>query len=288
MRGPNSEHAALDPIPAPPRRRTNRNLDAIHMSALAFVASAGRGLALAAPRALCARRRAPRMADTGDVDEAPPAAPATPADKAAAFEAPSFDTGVFSEFMEKTQAKVDELSERVQNIDGEEVVETAKVASMGLVDNALAGDWLNRGELYGAVQIAFVIALLRNPGLLDGAVGFVVGPLTLVTGAAVSAKALWDLGRKQLSIWPAPVPNGELKTEGIYEYVRHPVYSGLILASVGFAVATASPERFAITIALAAFLAKKIEVEEGYLSAAYPDYANYCDEVPSKLIPGIY
>ncbi|PXF40997.1 Cobalt-zinc-cadmium resistance protein CzcN [Gracilariopsis chorda] len=92
---------------------------------------------------------------------------------------------------------------------------------------------------------------------------------------------------KQLSIWPAPVPNGELRTSEAYEYVRHPMYSGVVLASVGFAVATGSPARLALSIAFAAFSSRNIDVEEQFLKDAYPGYEEYSEEVPYKMIPTI-
>lgn len=204
------------------------------------------------------------------------------------FEAPSFDTDVFSNFVDSAQSRIEDLQKQFSEVDSDELVENAKETSTGLIDNVLAGDWLNRGELYGGIQLVFVVLLLRSPGGLDGLVSFLCGPLILFAGAFISGKSLWDLGRKQLSIWPAPVPNGDLKTNGLYEYVRHPMYSGLILASAGWSVSTGSPARLALTIAFAAFLAKKISVEEEYLLETYPEYSTYCDKVTNKILPGIY
>lgn len=195
---------------------------------------------------------------------------------------------MFSKFVDQAQDKVNELQQQIQDIDVDEFMVESKTAAAGLVDNVLAGDWLNRGELYGAIQIVFAILLVRGPGALDGLVSFLCGPVILFLGAGISGKALWDLGRKQLSIWPAPVPNGELRCNGIYQYVRHPMYGGVILASAGFAVATGSPARLALTLAFAAFMAKKIEVEEAFLKEVYPEYVDYCQKVKSKLLPGIF
>lgn len=204
------------------------------------------------------------------------------------YSAPSLDNAAFSDFMSNAQAKYEELSAKVQDLDPEEILEDVKTNGVGLVDNLLAGDWLNRGELYGAVQLVFVLLLLRSPGILDGLIGFVVGPATLLAGGALSGKAMWDLGRKQLSIWPAPVPEGELKTEGIYNQIRHPIYAGLILASLGFAVSTGSPERFALVAGMTAFLMKKIEVEENFLKDTYDGWTDYEEEVPYKLVPKVW
>lgn len=211
------------------------------------------------------------------------------------FEAPTFDKTAFSDFVDMAQVRSKELQvkamevrDKVSEIDPLAVGEDAKTAGLGLIDNVIAGDWLNRGELYGAVQLLFVVLLLRSPGFLDTFIAFLVGPVTLLAGAFVSGKAVYDLGRKQLSIWPAPVPGAELKTGGIYQYVRHPVYAGLVLASLGYAAATGSAERLALAIALGAFLTKKIDVEEDFLMDAYPDYESYQKEVPFKIVPRVW
>lgn len=201
---------------------------------------------------------------------------------------PSFDTAVFSDFVDNAQAKIDEIGAQVTDIDTEALGSDVKAAGIGLVDNAIAGDWLNRGELYGGVQLLFVALLLRSPGFLDSFVGFLVGPVMLLVGAAISGKAAWDLGLKQLSIWPAPVPGAELRTDGLYSIVRHPVYSGLLLACLGYSAATGSAERLGLTLAFAYFISKKINVEEDFLQKAYPDYEDYQDKVWFKVIPRVW
>lgn len=201
---------------------------------------------------------------------------------------PRVDSSAFTDFVDRTRARVETWAERAQEVDAEEVASSAKNAAMLLVDNALAGEWLDRGELYGALQIVLALMLLRSPGLLDGLFGFVVGPATLIAGALVSGKAVVDLGIKQLSIWPAPVPGAELRTDGLYGKVRHPLYAGLLLAALGFAAGTGSPERLALTALFAYFLTKKMDVEERYLKDAYPEYDDYVVQVPSRIIPGVW
>lgn len=245
----------------------------------------------ASPR-LCKRRVGICMNDEGEANVASAETSNTaslPAESESRFpQAPSFAATTFTDFVENAQEKLTEYGERIQELDTTQLLNDIKTYCIGLVDNALAGDWLNRGELYGAVQLVLVVLLLRKPGLLDGLVGFIVGPATLVAGAVISGKAAWDLGRKQISIWPSPVPDAELRTAGLYQYIRHPVYAGLLLASLGFAVSTGSPERLAITAAMGAFLVKKIEVEEKYLGETYPEWAQYCEQVQKKLIPKVW
>lgn len=234
------------------------------------------------------RLRVYASAETGEQQQTTDTQPPTDTQSASSYKAPSFDTQVFSKFVDQAQGKVNDFQQQIQDVDVDELMVESKSAAAGLVDNVLAGDWLNRGELYGAVQIVFAILLVRGPGALDGLISFISGPIILSLGAAISGKALWDLGRKQLSIWPAPVPSGEFRCDGVYQFVRHPMYAGVILASAGFAVATGSPARMALTFAFAAFMAKKIEVEEVFLKEAYPEYIEYCERVKNKLLPGIF
>lgn len=210
-------------------------------------------------------------------------------DASSSFTPPSMNTTAFSDFVETMQTKASELQDRVENIDSDKLLADAVDSSKGLMDNFLAGDWLNRGELYGALQIVLIFFLFNKPSSIDALVSLITGPLLVVAGAGISGKALWDLGLKQISIWPAPVPEGSLKVEGLYEYVRHPVYSGLLVSSFGFAVATGSPARLAIAVGLAVLIAKKIVVEEEFLMVAYnDDYADYKDKVPFKLVPKVF
>lgn len=76
---------------------------------------------------------------------------------------------------------------------------------------------------------------------------------------------------------------------GLYEYVRHPIYAGVLLSSFGFAAVTGSPARFAITMGLAFFFSKKIDLEETFLLERYGEvYEEYQELVPFKIVPKVF
>jgi len=238
----------------------------------------GRGVARHAART---QRTLVRMADDHHHHSTPPPPslleePQTPVQK----------------FVTTTETKIDEVKDSigkfVAEFDPAEASEDIKDGSQTLFGNFLAGEWLTRGEVFGAVQVVFAFALLQDSRFLDDLSSFAFGPLALFSGMAISAKSAMDLGVTNLSLWPRPVPEGTLKTEGLYSVVRHPVYAGLLLASLGWSGATHSPARFALTVALAVFLDKKLEVEEQYLEDQYTEYAKYKEEVPFKIVPKIY
>ncbi|GAB0490915.1 hypothetical protein MMPV_002156 [Pyropia vietnamensis] len=206
-----------------------------------------------------------------------------------AFQPHTVDTTVFSDWVDQFDARLATMKQKVADVDTDEIKSETSAAAKSLVDNFLAGDWLNRGELWGALQVAFVYLMLKDPGNLDAVVSFFVGPVVLVAGAVLSIKGAWDLGRKQISLWPAPVPDGTLRTDGIYAYIRHPLYAGVLLASFGYAAATVSAERFALTFALLYALKNKVEVEEKFLEEAYgEEFDDYVEATPYKFIPKIF
>jgi protein-S-isoprenylcysteine O-methyltransferase Ste14 len=69
----------------------------------------------------------------------------------------------------------------------------------------------------------------------------------------------------------APLSNShaELRTRGLYRFVRHPIYSGLLLLAVAVAVALASGSRWttAACAALVVLINAKARWEERHLAA---------------------
>ncbi|MCY7381762.1 MAG: isoprenylcysteine carboxylmethyltransferase family protein [Microcoleus sp. CAN_BIN18] len=99
-------------------------------------------------------------------------------------------------------------------------------------------------------------------------------------------KGLIDLG-KNLTPLPYPIENGELVQTGIYSIVRHPLYSGLILAALGWTIFQISLSHLIATAILLIFFDIKANREESWLSEKYPDYSEYRQRV-KKILPGIY
>jgi protein-S-isoprenylcysteine O-methyltransferase Ste14 len=79
--------------------------------------------------------------------------------------------------------------------------------------------------------------------------------------------------------------NEQLATGGPYAYTRNPLYLGSIIIGLGFAAAAL---RWEIAVALVAMFAAiylpVIRGEEEWLSAHFPEYAEYARHVP-RIIP---
>ncbi len=80
---------------------------------------------------------------------------------------------------------------------------------------------------------------------------------------------------KNLSPFPSPKKNSELVQTGLYKYVRHPIYTGILISSFSFALATASGYRILITILLYILFMVKSEYEERLLMERYKEYESY-------------
>jgi protein-S-isoprenylcysteine O-methyltransferase Ste14 len=109
----------------------------------------------------------------------------------------------------------------------------------------------------------------------------------LLLGAIILViKGLLDLGQS-LTPLPYPKADGQLIQTGSYGLVRHPLYSGVILAALAYAVGQSSLSHLVGTLVLLLFFDRKASREETWLSEKYPDYGGYQQRV-KKLIPWLY
>jgi protein-S-isoprenylcysteine O-methyltransferase Ste14 len=152
-----------------------------------------------------------------------------------------------------------------------------------------------RGE--GWVVAQFVLfAIIAIAGLQDlvghgsvaswGPAVSVVGMVAVAIGCGVAGRGIWDL-RSGLSPFPRPIAGAALVESGAYRLIRHPIYSGLVLAAIGWGLVTGS----ILAIATAGFLfllfAGKSRREEAWLAAIHPEYGAY-QRRTKRLIPWIY
>lgn len=113
-----------------------------------------------------------------------------------------------------------------------------------------------------------------------------VGATALVVAGWVVGRALLDLGRSLTPV-PRPRPDGRLVTSGIYSHLRHPIYAGMILASIGWSALTRSLAVLVVALLLAALLDAKARREEGWLVERYPDYEAYRRR-SKRFVPRVY
>jgi len=107
--------------------------------------------------------------------------------------------------------------------------------------------------------------------------------LLLVSGAALALVAVPTLGHA-LTVSPVPKPGAGVRETGIYGWVRHPMYAGVLLAGAGLALRGGSWVHLGALLALVLVLVGKIGFEESRLRQLYPGYADYQRRV-GALVP---
>lgn len=133
--------------------------------------------------------------------------------------------------------------------------------------------------------VGFAAAIFLAPPALDVPEGLRAAGLTLcLVGFAIIFAALWAMGRV-MQVSPQPKSDGHLVTRGIYGWLRHPMYTGIVLIVVGLAVRDPSVAVGIVGGALIALLLAKARYEERLLSARYADYAAYRKRTWSVLPP---
>jgi protein-S-isoprenylcysteine O-methyltransferase Ste14 len=107
-----------------------------------------------------------------------------------------------------------------------------------------------------------------------------------ILGTVIALIAAINLG-KNLTPLPRPKENAELTQGGLYRFVRHPIYFGVIVLSVGWGLIQQSILVWVYIVIIAIFFEIKSRKEEQWLQAKFSAYADYQGRV-RKLIPWIY
>jgi protein-S-isoprenylcysteine O-methyltransferase Ste14 len=142
----------------------------------------------------------------------------------------------------------------------------------------------------GPLALAVLLLVHAQPGALGErfvSVALWLDALAVAVTAFGLAFAIW--ARRHLGAnWSASVTIKEehdLVTSGPYALVRHPIYSGLLLALAGTALGVGE-WRALLAHAIACFaLARKLRLEERWMRERFGErYAAYSERVPA-LIP---
>ncbi len=142
-----------------------------------------------------------------------------------------------------------------------------------------------------AVIVVCVILLFRLGAFRGGAL--TSDPLRAGLGLCLFALglgfAIWarvHIGRN----WGTPMSQKdepELVTSGPYRWVRHPIYSGILVAGVGTAVALSWMWLAAVALA-AVYFVYSATVEESYLTKEFPDVYTTYKHSTKMLVPLVF
>jgi len=101
-------------------------------------------------------------------------------------------------------------------------------------------------------------------------------------GVVLTQVARVYMGRS-FGVLPA---NRGIVSKGPFRWVRHPIYFGWLILSIGYAMSYPSGRNIILIVATLPFIVWRIEEEEAHLSAD-PEYRRYMDRVRYRLWPGV-
>lgn len=140
-------------------------------------------------------------------------------------------------------------------------------------------------------SLVFVLVQFTAIGALLLTGPWLVQPAALLAlqlgGLALAAWAIFSMGIGNFGASPVPLAEARLVQRGPYVYIRHPMYTGLLLFTLALVLAAPSPLRIAFWLVLVADLMLKLHYEEGLLADKFPGYAKY-QRSTKKLIPFLY
>lgn len=146
-----------------------------------------------------------------------------------------------------------------------------------------------RGEGWFLLQMVLFAVILLAPRIppVTFPVALQAGGIALLlAGGLFGTWGMLALGHS-LTPFPKPIEGATLVTSGPYRFVRHPIYSGLILGTLGWAIFRSNLLGVALALLLFAFFDLKSRQEERWLCETYPAYGEYQARV-RKLVPYVY
>jgi len=150
--------------------------------------------------------------------------------------------------------------------------------------------FVQRGGWWVLVQLLLLLAIAILGAACRAASKqfpvFLVGWFLLATSAIGGIAGVLALGRN-LTPFPKPSATTGLVRHGIYARIRHPLYTSVCCAAVGWSLVWQSWAALAVSLVLAIFFDAKARYEERWLRLQFPDYDAYAQQV-RRFIPWVY
>ncbi len=144
-----------------------------------------------------------------------------------------------------------------------------------------------RGEWWVVAQVGLLVA----DAILPPEGPRVVSSRPAATGVGLLGLFMLAAGAQalgpSLSVLPRPREGAGLVRHGVYRWVRHPIYAGVVLLALGWALQRGDLLHLTLAVGISGFFAAKASREEEFLRQRFPDYAQYCRRT-WRFVPWVY
>ncbi|MEN6308151.1 MAG: methyltransferase [Anaerohalosphaeraceae bacterium] len=127
------------------------------------------------------------------------------------------------------------------------------------------------------VVIGMTSRFTTNPFIFAGLTG----------GLVLMAWSLRTMRLDNLNVFPDLKEKSRLVTWGPYRWIRHPMYSAVLLVTLMLVLTNLTLLRFGYWVILFVDLWLKFRYEESLLLKRYPEYAEY-QRTTARLIPRVF
>jgi protein-S-isoprenylcysteine O-methyltransferase Ste14 len=152
---------------------------------------------------------------------------------------------------------------------------------------------IKRAHLFVLTQFVLLgllaLVLWRLPAARSE-LGGALGGLMVLGGLVLALWAIADFARGARTlpqVSPEATRGAELVQVGLYGRIRHPIYSGVLLAVLGSALGHGHWASWGLALLLLAFFWVKSRFEESLLCQAYPGYAEYMTRT-GRFLPRLF
>ncbi len=132
--------------------------------------------------------------------------------------------------------------------------------------------------LFVTVQLLLFV-LYGLPLNLGGTV--MLWPIIKASAIVITAVGVGIIGlsllqlNKNLSPFPSPKQNGQLVQHGLYALIRHPIYTGILFSTIGYALYSGSAFKMVIGLLFYLLFFLKSNYEEAKLEGKFKEYEDY-------------
>ncbi|MDQ5944041.1 MAG: hypothetical protein QG658_107 [Patescibacteria group bacterium] len=142
---------------------------------------------------------------------------------------------------------------------------------------------MKKGGFFVFAQFTLLAILVLSAAKPPGVVSFLLAAAAILLGVS----AMLAMTKRTLTVMPEVARGAELSTAGPYKYIRHPMYSAVMLLALAMLVQDFTILRLGVYVALVIVLIFKSKYEEKLLASHYRAYAAY-QEKTQRFIPKIY